>query len=97
MAHFKRFHDCSISEKLLDTIFLLTIGLGYLFALGHMYYSHEGRDGQPGLSVEDIKIAYYGEHQQTRLGAALNVSIVAIWNFRIRKRPSSTGLKMELM
>lgn len=75
MAHWKRFNDCSISEKLLDTIFLLTIGLGYLFALAHMYYSHEGRDGQPGLSVEDIKIAYYGEHQQTRLGAALNGSM----------------------
>jgi hypothetical protein len=40
-----------------------------------MYFSHEGRDGQPGLSVEDIKIAYYGEHQQTRLGAALNGSM----------------------
>ncbi len=72
MAHWKRFNDCSISEKLLDTIFLLTIGLGYLFALAHMYYTHEGRDGKPGLSVEDIKIAYYGAHQQTRLGAALN-------------------------
>ncbi|MDT8375908.1 MAG: hypothetical protein RQ867_04105 [Mariprofundaceae bacterium] len=75
MVHYKRFHDCSISEKLLDTIFLLTIGLGYLFALGHMYFSHEGRDGQPGLSVQDVKIAYYGEHQQTRLGAALNGSM----------------------
>jgi len=75
MAHFKRFNDCSISEKLLDTIFLLTIGLGYLFALGHTYFSHEGRDGQPGLSVQDVEIAYYGEHQQTRLGAALNGSM----------------------
>jgi len=72
---YRRFHDCSISEKLLDTIFLLTIGLGYLFALGHMFFAHEGRDGKPGLSVEDVKIAYYGQHQQTRLGAALNGSM----------------------
>jgi hypothetical protein len=85
MAHWKRFNDCSISEKLLDTIFLLTIGLGYLFALGHMYYSHEGRDGQPGLSVEDIKIAYYGEHQQTRLGAALNGSMAGNLEFPEQK------------
>lgn len=75
MTHYRRFSDCSISEKLLDTIFLLTIGLGYLFALGHLYFSHEGRDGKPGLSVEDVKIAYYGQHQQTRLGAALNGSM----------------------
>ncbi|GAV21120.1 hypothetical protein MMIC_P2100 [Mariprofundus micogutta] len=72
MPHYRRFSDASVSEKILDTMFLITIGLGYLFALAHTYFSHEGRDGQVGLSVEDVKIAYYGEHQQTRLGAALN-------------------------
>lgn len=75
MPHYRRFADASVSEKILDTMFLATIGLGYLFALAHTYFSHEGRDGQPGLSVEDVKIAYYGEHQQTRLGAALNGSM----------------------
>lgn len=93
MPHWKRFNDCSISEKLLDTIFLLTIGLGYLFALGHMYYSHEGRDGQPGLSVEDIKIAYYGEHQQTRLGAALNGSMGGNLEFPEQKEIIFTWIK----
>ncbi|MDX8390425.1 MAG: hypothetical protein R8M38_08035 [Mariprofundaceae bacterium] len=72
MAHFRRFQDASISEKMLDTMFLITIGLGYLFALTHMYFSHQGRDGIEGMSVEDVKIAYYGAHQETRLGAALN-------------------------
>ena len=72
MPHYRRFPDTSVSERILDTMFLITIGLGYLFALGHTFFSHEGRDGQPGLSVEDVKIAYYGEHQQTRLGAGLN-------------------------
>lgn len=72
MPKYKRFHDTSVSERILDTMFLITIGLGYLFALTHLYYSHEGRDGKPGLSVEDVRIAYYGKHQQTRLGAALN-------------------------
>lgn len=77
MSHYRRFQDCSVSEKILDSMFLITIGIGYLFALGHTYYSHQGRDGQPGLSVEDVQIAYYGEHQQTRLGAALNGSMGA--------------------
>ena len=75
MPHYRRFSEASVSEKILDTMFLITIGLGYLFALAHTFFSHEGRDGQPGLSVEDVKIAYYGEHQQTRLGAALNGSM----------------------
>jgi hypothetical protein len=75
MPHYRRFPDASVSEKILDSMFLLLIGLGYLFALAHTFFSHAGRDGEPGLSVEDVKIAYYGEHQQTRLGAALNGSM----------------------
>jgi len=72
MPKFKRFNDTSVSERILDTMFLLTIGLGYLFAMVHLYFSHQGRDGEVGLSISDVRIAYYGEHEQTRLGAALN-------------------------
>jgi len=71
MRHYRRFSDVSISEKLLDSMFLLMMGTAYLFALLHMYYSHEGRDGEPGLSAKDVMIAYYGTHEQTRLGAAI--------------------------
>ncbi|MDX8396890.1 MAG: hypothetical protein R8K49_01070 [Mariprofundaceae bacterium] len=72
MFHFRRFSDASISEKLLDTMFLITIGIGYLFALLNMYYTHQGRDGEPGISAQDVTLAYYGSHNQTRLGAAIN-------------------------
>jgi hypothetical protein len=72
LGQYRRFSDVSVSEKLLDSMFLLMIGVAYLFALLHMYYSHEGRDGQPGLSVDDVMIAYHGSHDQTRLGAAIN-------------------------
>jgi len=70
MHHYRRFSDASVSEKLLDTMFLVMMGTAYLFAIMHIYFSHEGRDGQPGLSAKDIMIAYYGTHEQTRLGAA---------------------------
>jgi len=72
MPKYRRFSDASVSEKILDSVFLVTIGIGYIFALLNLYYTHEGRDGKPGLSVEDVKIAYYGSHNQTRLGAAIN-------------------------
>jgi len=71
-THYRRFRDISVSEKMLDTVFLMTIGIGYLFALTHLYYTHNARDGQPGLSVQDVMIAYYGSHDQTRLAAAIN-------------------------
>jgi hypothetical protein len=72
MFHFRRFSHASISEKLLDTMFLITIGIGYLFAITNLYYTHQGRDGEEGLSVQDVTMAYYGSHNQTRLGAAIN-------------------------
>jgi len=72
MPKYRRFSDASVSEKILNSVFLVTIGIGYIFALLNLYYTHEGRDGKPGLSIEDVKIAYYGSHSQTRLGAAIN-------------------------
>ncbi|MDQ6999820.1 MAG: hypothetical protein Q9M12_02915 [Mariprofundus sp.] len=72
MPKYKRFCDASVSEKILDSMFLITIGLAYLFALLNLYYTHQGRDGEPGLSVKDVMLAYHGSHNQTRLGAAIN-------------------------
>jgi len=72
MPRYRRFSDASVSEKILDTMFLVTVGIGYLFALLNLYYTYQGRDGQPGLSVQDIELAYYGSHNETRLGAAIN-------------------------
>ncbi len=72
MPKYKRFSDASVSEKILDSMFLITIGIGYLFALLNLYYTDQGRDNEPGLSVRDIQLAYYGSHDQTRLGAAIN-------------------------
>lgn len=68
---FRRFKDISISERILNTVFLLTIGLGYLAALANMYYTHQGLDGKAGLSVEDVVISYHGSNSQTRLGTAI--------------------------
>ena len=65
------FKDISVSERILNTVFLITIGLGYLAALANMYYTLQGLDGKAGLSIEDIVIKYHGSNNQTRLGAAI--------------------------
>ncbi len=54
------FCDCSLSDKLLYTAFLFIIGIGYLMALTYLYTSHQGHDGKPGLSIEDVAETYYG-------------------------------------
>ena len=68
---FRRFNTISISEKILNTCFLLTIGIGYLVALANLYYTHQGHDGKPGLSIDDLMINYHGSPDQTRLGTAI--------------------------
>ncbi len=70
-ARYSRFSDISVSEKILNTVFLLTIGLGYLVALANLYYTHQGRDGKAGLSVEDVVIMYHGSEHNTRLDSAI--------------------------
>ncbi|AEF98761.1 hypothetical protein [Methylomonas methanica] len=72
MANCQRFSDVSVSERILNSLFLLSIALGYLFSLGQVFFVHQGRDGESGLSISDIVIAYHGSPEQTRLAAAIN-------------------------
>ncbi len=67
----KRFSNCSVSEKLLHTSFILILGIGYLFATFLIFYTVSKKDAKPGLSVEDIIIKYHGNRSGTKLEAAL--------------------------
>ena len=60
-----------LSLRTLFTGTLLVLGLAYLFAMLHVYNSHAGRDGLPGLSVQDLQIAYSGSKEATKMEAAL--------------------------
>lgn len=50
---------------------LIVLGIAYIFAMVHTFVSHAGRDGEPGLSVQDLVIAYNGTRADSRLEAAL--------------------------
>ena len=63
----KRFYQCTLSEKLLYTSFLLLVGLGYLMATAYLYVTHEMNDSKPGLSVADVADSYYGNRSGTKL------------------------------
>ena len=56
-----------IPAKVLVTVFLCVMGLGYIFALFTIYISHENADAKPGLSMNDIIITYYGNRSGTVL------------------------------
>jgi len=65
------FVDCSLSERLLYTSFLLLMGIGYLMALVYLYTQHEWHDKKPGLSIEDVVDTYYGNRSGTKLEGAI--------------------------
>lgn len=50
---------------------LIVLGIAYMFAMIQTYVSHAARDGSPGLSVQDLIIAYSGSKEGSRLEAAL--------------------------
>jgi len=68
---YRHFQELPVSMRVLFTGTLLAIGMGYLFALIYVYSSDAGRDGKPGLSVEDIVISYSGSSEGTKIEAAL--------------------------
>ncbi len=69
--HCMHFTVFPMGMRVLYTGTLVVLGIGYLFAMIHVFSSHAGRDGNPALSVDDLVIAYSGSKSDTRLEAAL--------------------------
>ena len=68
---FVHFTHLPLVHRVFFTGTLLTLGLGYLFAMIYVVASHAGRDGDPMLSVNDIVIAYSGSNDGTVMEGAL--------------------------
>ena len=75
MTSWPRFYQCSVSEKLLYTCYLVTMGFAYLMALSYLYMTHAGvagkQGGVMGMTIEDIAVSYYGNRSGTRLESAI--------------------------
>jgi hypothetical protein len=68
---YRHFQELPLSMRVLFTGALLVLGLGYLFASIYVYAAHSGADGQPGLTVDDIKVTYSGRAGITKMESAL--------------------------
>ncbi len=49
-----------LPAKLLITLFVLIIGPGYLFGTANILYKHQDADGEPGLTINDLKATFHG-------------------------------------
>jgi len=68
----RTFKDLSPSKRVYYFMVLAILSLGYLFALLYTYQTHSGKDGEKGVTPEDIKIAYRGNGHKSTLEAALS-------------------------
>lgn len=66
--HYSQF---PLSMRVLFTGTLFMLGIGYMFAMIQIFAAHSGRDGSPGISADDIAIAYSGNKEATKLEGAL--------------------------
>ena len=99
------FSHLPIVQRLLYTGAIGVLSFGYLFAMIYIFESHHNRDGKPGLSVQDIVIAYSGSKTGTKLEAALkgpmsgmlpteeNVQIIAWLHEGAKQAEYDAGLK----
>jgi len=49
-----------VPAKVLLTLFLALIGVGYLAALGNLYQQHQLADGREGLTLDDLRVTFHG-------------------------------------
>ena len=67
--------DLDTPIKVLFSGYLITVGIGYFFALIQILFTHGMADGKFGLSIDDIVYSYYGNRSGTVLEKKLNGSM----------------------
>jgi hypothetical protein len=50
----------TLPAKLLVTLLLAVIGPGYLFGVGNIFFQHQMADGEPGLTIDDLRRNFHG-------------------------------------
>src|SRR5437867_7070491 len=58
--------------RLVLTYSILVLAAGYLIAMVNLYLTYSLTDGEPGLTVMDLKRAFYGRRDNTRLAAKIH-------------------------
>jgi len=58
--------------KVVVSLALIILGLGYLIATVNLYLTYSLTDGEPGLTPDDLRRAFYGNRENTKIGAKIN-------------------------
>jgi mono/diheme cytochrome c family protein len=61
-----------LTLRVVISLALLTIGVGYLVAMLNLYLTYSLTDGATGLGPSDLKRAFYGNRDNTKLAAKIH-------------------------
>ncbi len=70
-----RLRTMPVLTKVIISLFLILCGLGYLLGFTNIYLTYNLVDEKPGLSLEDIKLTYYGVRNKTTFEKAIDGSM----------------------
>jgi hypothetical protein len=61
-----------IPQRLVVSLVLIVLGVGYLIAMYNLYLTYNLTDGEPGLTVSDLRRAFYGRRENTKLASKID-------------------------
>ncbi|MFQ5777731.1 MAG: hypothetical protein ACE5IP_06955 [Terriglobia bacterium] len=64
--------ELALTLRCLVTLTLVVLGVGYGVAILNLHYTYSMMDGEPGMTAEDLKRAFYGQRTVTRLAAKID-------------------------
>jgi hypothetical protein len=68
----KGYGELPLSSKIGLSLFLVLAGIGYLLGFVNILLSYSPVDQQPGMSIEDIRISFYGAREMTALESSID-------------------------
>ena len=71
----KGLHGIPAYSKVGLSILLIVAGVGYLLGFSTIYLTYSPIDERPGMSLADIRIAFYGSREKTRLEKSIDGSM----------------------
>ena len=67
-----RLNTLPVSGKLLCTLFLICMGIGFVFSQLNVFFTYSSVDGKTGFSFQDIVLTYYGQPDVLLIESKLN-------------------------
>ena len=95
----KGLNSIPVYSKVGISILLIVAGVGYLLGFATIFTTYAPIDEKPGMSVADIRIAFYGSREKTRLEKSIDGSMRQYFvdqeGYEQAKEWIATGAKKE--